>query len=126
VPVQVSVNSEAVDIEITGWWDRAMCLSSGVHLPLADVVEARLVTWDEARAGMGWRTGGAYWPGWIATGWYAVPDRKGARQLWAVWRDRDELLEIETRLERPTRVVLAHPDRERIAWWINERVHPQT
>jgi hypothetical protein len=39
-------------------------------------VEARVVGWDEVRAGLGWRTCGGYWPGWFATGWYAVPGRK--------------------------------------------------
>ena len=48
--------------------------------------------------------------------------RQGARQFWAVFRDRTNLIEITTRVDRPTRLVLANPDRERLAWWINERV----
>lgn len=120
--VNLVVCDDAIDVEVTGWFDRAMCLSSGFRLPMADIVGARLGTWDEARADLGWRTGGAYWPGLIATGWYSVRDRPGVRQWWAVFRGRDELLVIDTRLDKPCRLVLAHPDRARLAWWINERV----
>lgn len=124
MPIDLTVGDDAIDLAITGWFDRAMCMTKGQHILLADVVGARLTTWDDARADMGWRVGGGYWPGRIATGWYTVPGRKGLRQLWAVYRDRAELLVIDTRLERPSRIVLAHPDRARLAWWINERVSP--
>lgn len=120
--IKLTVGDDAIDLVITGWYDRVMCVSSGAHIPLADVVGARLVTWDEARADMGWRVGGAYWPGSIATGWYTMPGQKGLRQLWAVFKDRAELLMIDTRLDKPCRLVLADPDRARLAAAINERV----
>ena len=66
--VNVDVSDEANDIEITGWFDKMMCFSSGQHLAMADVVGARLLTWDEAKAGIGWRIAGGYWPGRFATG----------------------------------------------------------
>ena len=120
--VSLHVSDDGIDVLVTGWFDRLMCVTNAIHVDMADIVGARPVTWDEAVPGMGWRLGGAYWPGRIATGWYGVPDRKGARQWWAVFRDRDHLLEVETRLENPTRLVLANPDRDRLCWWINERV----
>lgn len=123
--VNVTVSDDAIDVEVTGWFDKAMCLTSGFRVPMADVVGARLVSWDEARADLGWRTGGAYWPGLIATGWYSIRDRPGVRQWWCVHRDRDQLLLVDTRLERPCRLVIAHDDRARLAWWINERVAPR-
>ena len=126
MPVNLVVSDDAIDLEVSGRWDRMMCMTSAEHVAMADVIGARLAGWDEVKAGLGWRVGGAYVPSLIATGWYAVPDRKGARQLLAVFRDRDELLVIDTRLEKPCRIVVSHPDRERLAWWINERVHPAT
>ncbi|MCC5953401.1 MAG: hypothetical protein JJU45_15015 [Acidimicrobiia bacterium] len=122
--VQVVVRDLAVDVEISGVLDVAACLSTGMRIPLDDVEWARPISWDEARTELGWRLFGAYVPGQLATGWYTTPGRKGARQFWAVFRDRSSLLEIRTRLERPSRLVLAHEDRDRLAWWINERVHP--
>ena len=124
MPVNLVVSDNAIDLEITGWWDRTVCMTSGQHVAMSDVVGARLTSWEEVRDGLGWRLGGAYFPNVIATGWYGVPDRSGSRQLLAVFRDRDELLVIDTRLPKPCRLVVGHPDRERQAGWINERVTP--
>lgn len=120
--VKLVVGDDGIHIDVSGWFDQAMCVSSGLHLPLAAVTGARRATWDEARADMGLRVGGAYWPGRIATGWYLVRERKGARQWWAVFRDREQLLVIDTTLERPCRVVIAHPDAEGLAAQINQRL----
>jgi hypothetical protein len=97
---------DTLDLEITGWADQMWCLSTGVQIPWEDVVGARVQTWDEVRAGLGWRVGGAYWPGWIATGWYTVPGVKGDRQLLGVFRKRRELVVVETRRPRPRRLVV--------------------
>jgi len=121
--VSLHVTDDGIDISITGWFDTAMCVASSLHVDMADIVGARLVEWDEVRADMGLRVGGAYWPGRIATGWYRMKDRPDDRQFWAVFRDRSHLLAIDTRLAKPARIVLANEDRERLAWWINERVH---
>jgi hypothetical protein len=122
--VHVFVYDDSVDVNIGGL-DSLLALSNGVSLSMDDIVSARVIAFDEARAGLGWRLGGTYWPrGFglgIATGHYAVPGRKGARQLWCVYTD-SELLEIQTRLERPTRVVLQVPDRHDLAWFIGERL----
>jgi hypothetical protein len=121
VAVRVVVRNEAVDVEVRGIGAHLMHLSGDLHVPMADVLEARVVGWDEARSGMGWRTGGGYWPGWFATGWYAVPGRKGARQFFSVFRDRARLLLVDTRLERPARLVLAVPDPDAMAADIERR-----
>ncbi len=77
------------------------------------------------KAGVGWRVGGTYWPGRVAAGWFTMPDRKAARQLWSVYRD-DEVLVIDTTRERPCRVVLQRPDRHDLAWLIGERLSPKS
>lgn len=120
--VNLFVRDDAIDLEITGWFDRLMCLSSGARIAMADVVGARTASWDDVRPEIGWRAGGAYVPRLIATGWYTMPGRKGVRQLLAIFRDREHLLVVDTRLPKPCRLVLAVPDRERLAASINERV----
>lgn len=122
--VHVFVYDDSVDVTINGI-DRWLALSEGVHLPMADITGARVTTFDEACEGLGWRVGGTWlpraWGGGIYAGHYTVPGRKGARQLWCVFRD-PEVLVIDTRLERPTRVVLQVPDRHDLAWFIGERL----
>lgn len=119
--VDVFVHDEGVEVDFTGL-DVAMCFARHVTVPMEHVVGARIATWDEVRPDLGWRVGGGYWPGWFATGWYTVPGHKGDRQLLCVYRDRDELLVIDTDLPRPSRLVLQHPDRHDLAWWIGERL----
>lgn len=122
--MHVFVYDDSVDVTIAGL-DSVLSLSSGVTLSMDDIVSARVISFTEAMAGLGWRVAGTYWPrGFglgIATGHYSVPGRKGARQLWCVYTD-NEVLEIQTRLERPTRVVLQVPDRHDLAWFIGERL----
>jgi hypothetical protein len=122
VTVTTSVREGVLDVEVRGIGSHLMVLSGDQHIPMADIVEARVVGWEEARAGMGWRTCGGYWPGWFATGWYAVPGRKGARQFFSVYRDRDELLLVDTKLERPARLVLAVPNPHELAKEINRQL----
>lgn len=118
--LRVVVHDDGVDVTISGW-DALLCLSSGVRLRMDQITSARVAPWTEARADMGWRVGGGYFPGWFATGWYTIPGRKGARQLWCTYR-APEVLIIDTNLERPARLVLQHRDRHDLAWWIGERI----
>jgi hypothetical protein len=117
--VRVALRGDVLDVEIRGVFDSTMCLSGDQHVPLSDITSARVASWDELRSALGWRVAGAYWPGLIATGWYAVPGRPGARQFWAVYRDRSNLLVVDTRLERPARLVLATPDAAALAEALN-------
>lgn len=118
--VSVRVDDERVTIDFTGI-DKVMTLTGRVVLPMGQIASARVVPRREPQALLGWRLCGGYWPGLLATGWFLVRGRKGARQLWCVYRDPEVLL-VETHLERPCRVVLQHPDRHDLAWWIGERL----
>lgn len=119
--VTVTVDDVAFEMRISGA-DRWLCLSPGFRLPVADLTGARQVSWDEVRAGLGWRTWGGYFPGLFATGWYAVKDRPGARQFLAVFRDRAGLVMIETNVPQPARVVVASADPGRLVARVEAQV----
>jgi len=121
--VRVTVNDDAVDVELSGL-DAVLSLSRGVHLPLEEVTGARLAPRRELLDEVGWRVGGGYWPNAFATGWFTWKDRKGFRQLWCTYKD-DEVLVIDTTRQKPARVVLQLPDRAEQAWYVNERLTPQ-
>jgi hypothetical protein len=119
--VHVHVGDDVVDIRFTGL-DKWLTLNpSGQRLAMADITVAAVVARADARVGRGWRIGGGRWGTSLATGWFTVKDRKGARELWCVYRD-DEVLAIDTVLTKPCRVVLQHPDRHDLAWYIGERL----
>jgi len=123
--VHVHVSDDAVDIQFSGI-DKWITLNpSGQHLAMADVTCGRVVPRTEAEVGRGWRVGGGHWADWLATGWFTVKDRKGVRELWCVYRD-EEVLVIDTVLDKPCRVVLQHPDRHDLAWFIGERLARQS
>jgi hypothetical protein len=119
--VHVHVSDDAVDITFSGI-DRWVTFNpSGQQLSMADITSARVASRAEASASVAWRVGGGYWPKRMTTGWYTVKKRKGARELWCVYRDQ-EVLVIDTVLAKPCRVVLQHPDRHDLAWYIGERL----
>jgi hypothetical protein len=118
--LSVFVHDDSIEIELSGL-DRVASLKSHMRIPLAVVTDARVASQEELKTELGWRVGGTYLPGVIAAGHYNTRDRKGVRQFWDVYRDPEVLL-IETRLKNPWRVVLQHPDRERLAWLIAERI----
>ena len=122
--VEVFVFQEYVSIDFTGV-ERLLTLKGHLEVPMRDIASARVASLSEVRQGLGWRVGGSYWPGRLVTGHFTVRDQPGARQLWCVQRDV-EVLVIETRLERPRRIVLQHPDRHDIAWLIGERLPEAT
>ena len=107
--VHVFVADDSVDITFDGV-DRWTTFSSGVRLAMADIVTARIAPVAEVRPSLGWRLPGGHVPGVMTTGHFTDKDRDGGRQLWCVYRD-PEVLVIETRLERPSRVVLQTADR---------------
>ncbi len=118
--VHIEVGDEAVTVTVSGW-DALWSFRRHLQLPLRDIVRAAVVPRSEAMADLGWRVRGGFWPGAMATGVFAVRGRRGERQWWCVYRD-PEVLVIDTRRANPRRVVVQHPDRARLAWWINERV----
>ena len=119
--INVFVHDDAVDVDFTGL-DRVEAFRSHLRLPMGVITDARVAGRDELRADLGWRLGGTYLPGRVIAGNFGAKGRRGVRQLWGVHRD-EELLLLETRLERPWRVVLQHPDRDTLAWLIAERIH---
>ncbi len=119
--VHVHVSDDAVHVTFTGADKWLTVNPKGQHVAMADITSARVISRAEAGIDLSWRFGGAWWPGKLATGWFMVKGREGARQLWCVYGDQ-EVLAIETRLERPCRVVLQHPDRHDLAWYIGERL----
>jgi hypothetical protein len=116
----VYVHDDRVTIDLDGA-DRLWCLASHLEVPMEHITSARVASRSELVKQLSWRTLGAYWPGVVATGWYMMRDRPGARQFWCVYRD-SQVLVIDTDLDRPARVVIQHPDRDRLAWLIGERV----
>jgi hypothetical protein len=124
VTVQVIVQDDAVDIRLHGM-DRVLALSGGLTLPIADITAVRVMRQRDAKSDVGWRVGGGYWPGAFATGWFTWKGRKGLRQLWCAYRD-EAVLVIDTTRSVPARVVLQHPDRNDIAWFIGERLAAPT
>jgi hypothetical protein len=119
--INVFVHDDRVDIDLTGW-DRVWSLKSHLEVAMADIVDARVASRSELSVDLGWRLGGTHWPGKITAGRYSTKGREGVRQFWDVSADAEVLL-IETRLDRPWRIVLQHPDREFLAWVISERIH---
>ena len=119
--VHVHVSDDVVDIGFSGIDKWLSFNPSGQHLRMADITAAGVVARTDALRRLGWRVGGGYWPRLLATGWYTERGRKGFRQLWCVYRDA-EVLAIDTALPKPCRVVLQHPDRHDLAWYIGERL----
>ena len=118
--MNVYVSDPGVDIRFDGL-DIAWALRRRLHIPVEQLVSARVERTEVVRRELGWRLGGTYVPGVVAAGRYSFrPPRKGQRQLWCVFRD-PEVLVIETSAPTITRVVLQHPDRHDLAWWIGER-----
>ena len=120
--LDVQVFDDKVTIDIGGA-DPVWCLKRHLEIPMVHITSARVGPVDEVQHGLGWRVGGGYWPGRMATGHFTVPDHPGGRQFWCVYRDTEVLI-IDTSLDQPARVVLQHPDRERLAWFIAERIPP--
>ena len=114
------MGEEQVAILLTGI-DSIWALRSRLIIPTDSIVSARVVSRDEAKQHLGWRFGGTYWPGTVAAGNYTVRGNHDQRAFWSVYRD-DEVLEIETTLERPRFIVIQHPDRHTLAWLIGERI----
>ncbi len=118
--IDVHVYDDRVTIDVGGA-DQLWCLKRHIEVAIADVTDARVVPVAEAKAELGLRVGGGHWPGRMATGHFMVRGRKGARQFWCVYRDPEVLL-IETSRKDMARIVLQHPDRDRLAWLIAERI----
>ena len=65
--VGVFVSDTGVDIDFRGM-DMVLCLTRHVRLKIGDVVRARVVPVRGLRDEIGWRFGGAAWPGALDDG----------------------------------------------------------
>jgi len=89
--------------------DTALCLARELRIPRSAVTDVRLLPTRQAKAELGLRVGGGYFPGLLATGWFLWRRRKGLRQWWRVYRAA-EVLVVDTTLRRPARLVLQLDD----------------
>ncbi len=121
--IELVVNDDSIDLTFTGF-DRFLALSKGMHLPINEITDARVATVVEMRKDLGWRVGGGYWPGRMATGHFTWKGRQRYRQLWSVYRE-GEVLVIDTTRKNPARIVVQHPYRHDLAWLIAERIPPR-
>jgi len=111
--VSTSTASGAFTVHLRGL-DAMWSLARDVVVPVAAVLDVRIVAWTEVRAGLGWRVGGTYWPGRIATGHYQVAGASDERQFLVVFRERERLVLVETELPSKRRIVLQVPEPERL------------
>jgi len=118
--VRVHVHDDRIQFDLDGA-DAFAALSWHHAVPMDHIVSATVRPVDDVRKDLAWRIGGRYLPGIMATGTFGMKGRPAARQFWSVYRD-DEVLVIDTDLDDPARVVVQHPDRHDLAWFIGERV----
>lgn len=118
--VRVVVDDDAVDIRLTGV-DALYALRSHLRIAMPSITRVAVMPVAQARRSIGLRVGGTAFPRLVLAGWFSDRRRRGARQWWSTYRD-DEVLVVDTRLRRPSRVVVQHPDRHDLAWWIGERI----
>lgn len=121
--VDVVVADEEVVVRFSGL-ERLLTLKGTLRLPMGTVRSARVAPVDQLRSGLGWELAGTHVPGLVTAGSFPLRDGGGGRQLWCVQRDDEALVvELEPLAGQPyRRVVLQHPDRHDLAWWIGERV----
>ena len=120
--IELVVHDDSIDLTFSGR-DRFFALSKGIHLPINEITDARVATVGEMKKELGWRVGGGYWPGRMATGHFTWKGRQRYRQLWSVYRE-SEVLVIDTTRKNPARIVVQHPYRHDLAWLIAERIPP--
>ena len=109
---RVLIDGNGLSVEPVGWM-RMWALSTGVHVPLANVVSVAAV--DRSTLPLGIRAPGAYLPGVICAGTYR---RKGSKGLWLVGR-ATQVLDIELTGKGYTRVVAQVADPAATAATVN-------
>jgi hypothetical protein len=106
---RVELRPEHLTITFRGA-DALLSLKRRLLLPWPEVESVRVARRAELKGELGWRVGGGYFPGILTTGHFTWRGRRGERQLWCVYAEREALLVIETRRPRPRRVVLQVDD----------------
>jgi hypothetical protein len=119
VAVTAVVSDDSLDITLTGW-DRLWALQRELSIPIGQITSARIVPRDVAVRQLRWRVGGTHWPGLVRAGHFSLRSGDG-RAFASVYRDA-EVLEVTTRSANPRLVLLQHPDRHDLAWYLGERI----
>lgn len=117
--VTAVVSDESFDITLSGW-HRVVALRHELSIPLDAIRSAAVVSRVDALARLRWRLGGIHVPRVASAGHFTLRDGPG-RVFASVYRD-PEVLEVTTTLDRPHVVVLQHPDRHELAWYLGERI----
>ena len=117
--VTVELDDSALRVTCSGA-DTVWTMSRGIRVEIADITRAQVLLRSDAHKELGWRKFGSYIPGTVAAGWFAVRGRRGAGQWWAVFRD-PEVLVVDTRLDKPARLVLQTAERYELAMAISAR-----
>ena len=117
--VHAEVTEQAFEVRLSGW-DMIWSLSRRVSIPFDEITSARVVPRRDAVKRLRWRLGGTAVPGLVTAGHYSIRGEDG-RALACIYRDR-EVLEVATTRWRPRLILLQHPDRHDLAWFLGERI----
>ena len=115
--VKITYDQDKLRISCSGI-DRIYTFASAMEVPRSAIRSARVMDIAEAKEDLGWRVGGGYFPGRLATGWFLSRGNTSGRQWWCTYRDR-EVLVIDTTLKSPSRVVNQTPERAALAAELN-------
>lgn len=117
--VTAVVNDTSFDITLSGW-DRVWAFRRRLSIPLEHIESASVATRSDGLAPLRWRVGGTHLPRVVSAGRFTLRDRPGSAFV-SVYRD-PEVLVVTTAIDRPHMVVLQHPDRHDLAWYLGERI----
>jgi hypothetical protein len=117
--VRAVVTDTSFDVTLSGW-DMVWALRRHVSIPFDQITGARVIPRKEALRELRWRLGGTHLPGVVTAGHYSLRNKEG-RALASIYRD-DEVLEVTTTRWRPRIILLQHPDRHDLAWYLGERI----
>lgn len=117
--VHAEVTDTSFDVRFSGW-DMVWALKRHLSIPMGQITGARVISRDEALQQLRWRLGGTHVPGVATAGHYSLRHREG-RALACIYRD-SEVLEVTTSRWRPRVILLQHPDRHDLAWYVGERI----
>jgi hypothetical protein len=121
--VTISLRDDCVEIELSGV-DATLALRRRLSIPLRHITSARVEPVESVKRQLGWRVGGAYFPGRMATGNFLSRNGLKGRQFWSVYRDA-EVLVLDVAAGPICRVVLQSPDRVHLADQINQTRDPR-
>ena len=105
--VEITIEGGCLATRVRGW-DRLLSLSSGPRVPLAGVLNARVMTQEQARSDASglWKRAGAGVPGVVKAGVFGGGEQ---RQFWCAHSGHDVLV-VDLAGQRFSRLVLQVAD----------------